>query len=98
MKPKLFNFTAYKKGRKYGGPEEGGWSYTTYRPIETIRCKGKIKNSYRKHYKEFNIFAVKPLFSNKKAKKFFEKFSDENFVIYSEKRFGDNTLLHQYYQ
>lgn len=43
MKPKYFNITLYERTNHYGGPEEGGWYYDWYEPIETIRLKGKLE-------------------------------------------------------
>ena len=33
--------TVYSKSEEYGGPEEGGWWYTQYHPVETKRCRKK---------------------------------------------------------
>lgn len=42
----------YALREKYGGPEEGGWYYTTGTPVLSIRCK-RANEANRKHAQQW---------------------------------------------
>ena len=39
--------TAYRVTRHYGGPEEGGWWYDWYAPLESIRLNSPVRSVCR---------------------------------------------------
>ena len=97
MKPVRKFFTAYEKGREYGGPEEGGWYYTTLSPVSRIRCKAKISRFELKKL-GYSHYYLEPLKRDKKAVAWRKAMESEDLIIYAESRYGENTHEYEHYE
>jgi predicted site-specific integrase-resolvase len=98
MKPIKVWFTLYLKEREYGGPEEGGWYYTTYTPIDSIKLTAKqtiLGNDCS--FEPLKSELKRLIKANIKSFIICDKIS-EGCVILSEKRKHLHKLLHMIYE